>query len=51
MNYPTGSGHWLIVYGHTPSKVVVNNPVGEPDLIHGTTLNATGMGLQIRRLI
>ena len=24
----TGLGHWLIVYGHTPTKVVVNGPWG-----------------------
>jgi GH24 family phage-related lysozyme (muramidase) len=47
---PTGSGHWLIVYGHTPTHVVVNDPWGEPDLIHGTTLNANGMGLRFGRL-
>jgi hypothetical protein len=47
---PTGGGHWLIVYGHTPSHVVVNDPWGEPDLISGTTLNANGMGLRFSRL-
>jgi hypothetical protein len=47
---PTGSGHWLLVYGHTPTQVVVNDPWGEPDLIHGTTLNANGMGLHFSRL-
>lgn len=47
---PTGSGHWLIVVGHTPSHVVVNDPWGEPDLIHGTTLNSKGMGLRFSRL-
>ena len=47
---PTGSGHWLIVVGHTPTQVVVNDPWGEPDLIHGTTLNANGMGLRFSRL-
>jgi GH24 family phage-related lysozyme (muramidase) len=47
---PTGSGHWLIVYGHTPIQVVVNDPWGEPDLIAGTTLNANGMGLTFSRL-
>jgi hypothetical protein len=25
---PTGSGHWLIVYGHSPTQVVVNDPLG-----------------------
>ena len=47
---PTGSGHWLVVVGHTPTHVVVNDPWGEPDLIHGTTLNANGMGLRFTRL-
>jgi len=47
---PTGSGHWLIVYGHTPTQVVVNDPWGEPDLISGTTLNANGMGLRFSRI-
>jgi hypothetical protein len=47
---PTGSGHWLIVVGHTPTQVVVNDPWGDPDLIHGTTLNANGMGLRFSRL-
>lgn len=47
---PTGSGHWLIVYGHTPTHVVVNDPWGEPDLISGATLNAKGMGLSFSRL-
>jgi len=47
---PTGPGHWLIVYGHTPTHVIVNDPWGEPDLIHGTTLNSNGMGLRFSRL-
>jgi len=46
---PTGSGHWLIVIGQTPTQVVVNDPWGEPDLIHGTTLNANCMGLRFSR--
>jgi hypothetical protein len=50
VNRPTGSGHWLIVIGHTPTQVVVNDPWGEPDLVHGTTLNAKGMGLRFSRL-
>ena len=47
---PTGSGHWLIVYGHSPTHVVVNDPWGEPDLISGATLNAKGMGLSFSRV-
>ena len=49
VQWPTGSGHWLIVYGHTSSHVVVNDPWGEPDLIHGTTLKANGMALKFSR--
>ena len=47
---PTGSGHWLVVIGHTPTHLVVNDPSGEPDLVSGATLNANGMGLRFSRL-
>ena len=46
---PTGSGHWLVVVGHTPTHLVVNDPWGEPDLLSGATLNACGMGLRFSR--
>jgi hypothetical protein len=46
----TGSGHWLIVIGHTPTHMLVNVPWGEPDLLSGATLNANGMGLRFSRL-
>ena len=46
---PTGTGHWLLVYGHTPTHLVVNNPWGEPDLLSGAILNANGMGLRFSR--
>ena len=46
---PTGWGHWLIVYGHTPTHLVVNDPWGEPGLLSGATLNANGMGVQFSR--
>ena len=49
VNRPTGSGHWLIVIGHTPTQVVVNDPWGEPDLITGDTLNANGKELRFSR--
>jgi hypothetical protein len=39
----------LIVYGHTPTHLLVNDPWGEPDLLSGTTLNANGMGLRFSR--
>ncbi len=45
---PTGTGHWLIVYGHTPTHLVVNDPLGEPDLLSGATLNANDMGCASR---
>jgi hypothetical protein len=46
---PTGSGHWLVVVGHTPTHLVVHDPWGEPDLVSGATLNAHGMGLRFSR--
>jgi hypothetical protein len=47
---PTGSGHWLIVCGHTPTHAVVNDPWGEPDQITGATLNSRVMALRFSRL-
>jgi hypothetical protein len=46
---PIGSGHWLVVIGHTPTQLVVHDPWGEPDLVSGATLNANGMGLRFSR--
>jgi hypothetical protein len=46
---PTGSGHWLIFVGHTPTHLVVNDPWGQPVLLSGATLNANGMGLRFSR--
>ena len=46
---PTGSGHWLIFVGHTPTHLVVNDPRGQPVLLSGATLNANGMGLRFSR--
>jgi GH24 family phage-related lysozyme (muramidase) len=36
---PQGGGHWLCVVGHTPEAVIVHDPLGETDLINGSTLN------------
>ena len=33
-----GGGHWLIVVGITASHVIVHDPLGEADLVTGTTL-------------
>lgn len=35
---PSGSGHWLIVVGITPTHVIVHDPLGEADLVTGATL-------------
>lgn len=37
---PAGGGHWLCVIGHTPTHVIVHDPLGEADLVGGTTLNS-----------
>jgi GH24 family phage-related lysozyme (muramidase) len=36
---PSGGGHWLIVVGYDSTHVVVHDPLGEADLVSGTTLN------------
>jgi hypothetical protein len=46
---PAGSGHWLVVVGHSPTHLVVNDPWGEPDLLSGATLNPNGKGLRFSR--
>ena len=46
---PRGSGHWLVVIGHTPTHLIVHDPWGEPDLVHGTTVSANGMGIRLTR--
>ena len=38
---PAGGGHWLIVVGITASHVIVHDPLGEADLLSGTTLSGT----------
>ena len=43
---PTGFGHWLTIIGDPrPDSIVVNDPLGEPDLVSGRTLNTRGAGL------
>ena len=37
---PAGGGHWLIVVGITPTHVIVHDPLGEADLVNGTTLGS-----------
>jgi hypothetical protein len=47
---PTGLGHWLIIIGDPkPDSIIVNDPLGEPDLIGGRTLNTRGAGLAFSR--
>ena len=38
---PSGGGHWLCVVGHTPTHVIVHDPLGEADLVNGTTIGGT----------
>jgi GH24 family phage-related lysozyme (muramidase) len=38
---PTGSGHWLIVVGHTKTDLIVHDPFGMADLVTGATLSGT----------
>lgn len=49
VNRPTGFGHWLTIIGHTPSAVIVHDPLGEPDLVSGATLNGNGQSLTFSR--
>ena len=41
LSSPAGGGHWLIVVGITPTHVIVHDPLGEADLVNGTTLGGT----------
>ena len=38
---PAGGGHWLIVVGHTPTHLIVHDPLGEADLVSGATIGGT----------
>ena len=38
---PAGGGHWLIVVGINAMHVIVHDPLGEADLVTGTTLGGT----------
>lgn len=38
---PSGGGHWLCVVGFSADHVIVHDPLGESDLINGTTLNSS----------
>jgi len=38
---PAGGGHWLIVVGISPTHLIVHDPLGETDLVHGNTLGGT----------
>lgn len=42
---PTG-GHWAVAIGYTASSLIVHDPYGQPDLVHGTTLSRQGQRLQ-----
>jgi len=38
---PAGGGHWLIVVGHTPTHLIVHDPLGEADLVSGATVGSS----------
>ena len=46
---PTGGGHWLTVIGFTKSAVIVNDPFGELDVVHGGYVSSKGAGLAYSR--
>ena len=39
---PSGSGHWSVVIGYTPTHFVHNDPNGEADLVKGGYVNNKG---------
>jgi hypothetical protein len=47
---PSGGGHWLIVVGYDATHVTVHDPLGEADLINGTTLNRPAMFARYSKL-
>lgn len=43
---PSGGGHWTVVIGYDESGVIMNDPYGNCDLVHGGYLsNHNGAGL------
>ena len=46
---PSGSGHWLIVVGHTPTHLIVHDPFGMADLVTGKTLTGPARFAQYSR--
>jgi hypothetical protein len=46
---PQGGGHYLCVIGYDKDAVIVHDPLGEADLINGTTLNKLGKSLRYSR--
>lgn len=42
LQHPIGGGHWLIIVGYDANNVIVHDPLGEADLVGGTTLNRSG---------
>lgn len=46
---PTGAGHWCTCIGYTKTHLLVHDPLGEPDLLSGATLNHNGTKLAYTR--
>lgn len=49
VNLPSGFGHWLTVTGDSEHAIQVNDPLGELDLVNGTTLNNRGARLSFSK--
>jgi hypothetical protein len=50
VNKPTGSGHWSVVIGFTPTHFLHNDPNGDADLVNGGYIsNKGGAGVAYSR--
>ena len=47
---PAGGGHWLIVVGYDATSLIVHDPLGESDLIGGSTLGRPARFCRYSRL-
>ncbi len=43
---PTGGGHWMVVIGRDGTDLIVHDPAGELDVIHGGYLGGSGRAVR-----